>query len=69
MLPNDNCPFIDQYEEGDTLFCVGCINFIRANEYDKGHNKNDAEIAFICEKDCMTPEIYYTEYEPVMPWE
>ena len=31
--------------------------------------KIDYRMAFICEKYCMKPDIYYEEEEPIMPWE
>lgn len=72
MIPSNQCPFLDQYEEEEKsdLFCIGCINLIRSPEYDYIEGlKVDYRIAFTCKKDCMNPDIYYEEIEPVMPWE
>jgi hypothetical protein len=71
--PTDKCPSYAEYEaEPEKWFCdtIGCVYFVRAPEYDCGsRRRNDALMAFICEKDCMDPEIVREEPEPVMPWE
>lgn len=71
--PNRNkCPHFqewDDMEECDLDFCLTCEHFVRDNEYDEGSRRTGYLVAFICEKDCMNPEIYYTEPEPNMPWE
>lgn len=31
--------------------------------------KNNYQVAYICKKDCMNPQIYYEDYEENMPWD
>jgi hypothetical protein len=76
-IPNsDKCPYYKEYSDKDSeyyhdsSFCLTCEYFTRAPEYDSGSRRhNDILIAHICNKNCMAPEIYKEELEPVMPWE
>ena len=62
--PTDKCPFIERYEQDhEDDFCDGCLYLIRNNEYDRGHNKNDWQKAYVCKKDAMEPEICFEDYE------
>jgi hypothetical protein len=68
---SDKCPYFANYEdEPDSLYCLGCQYFIRADEFNMGSVKRgNALVAHICRKDAMTPEIFRDELEPIMPWE
>jgi len=70
MKPTKDCPFVDQYDGEESLFCIECMYYKRSpeNDYNEGM-KIDYRMAFICEKYCMKPDIYYEEEEPTMPWE
>ena len=70
MFPEKDCPFIAQYnKEPNTTFCESCTFFARAPKYDQGTKQTNFQKAFICEKDCMIPDVVYQDLEPVMPWE
>lgn len=69
MNQNNKCPFLDQYEEEETLFCLGCINLMRMPEYNYTARPGENYIASICVVDAMIPNVLYEEIEPVMPWE
>ena len=66
------CPFWDQYQEEEEPWdmCITCSHFERYPELDRGsRRRQDIELAHVCAKDAMDPEVYYNEPEPVMPWE
>ena len=63
------CPFWDQYIEDSEPCdqCIGCNQFQRYPELDRRRTRY-IELAHICNKDAMTPDVYYSDLEPVMPW-
>jgi hypothetical protein len=63
---SEDCPFWNEYQETpEREFCLECIHFIRYPEGDSGTRRTGFLEAFICEKDCMDPEIYHAEVEPI----
>ena len=64
--PTIQCPYRGEFEsEGnDPEFCEICTSFMRtpSKDSDKGR-------AFLCRKDCMTPDLVYVELNNLLPWE
>ncbi len=67
--PMDGCPYKDEYENEGVEFCETCINFVRCPDLDKGTNKNNWKLAWICKLEQMSIGVSYQDYESDMPWD